>query len=88
MKIVSKIENYVTSRAKLHQIFSVLFAAFGLINLLVAIYMLYIKQIDAWYRQIYTNLLWFFIFQIYMGVIAAIAFSFIRKVAKDGQRLR
>lgn len=82
---MKKLESYVEKRAKLHQIFSVLFALFGFLNLLAAIYMLYIKHIDVWYRQIYANLLWFFIFQIYMGVVAAIAFSLIRKAQKGGQ---
>jgi len=85
MNIMNKLEKYVEKRARLHQIFSILFAAFGFVNLVVAIYMLYIKNIDVWYRAIYSNLLWFFVFQIYMGVIAAIAFSLIRKAKTHGQ---
>jgi len=79
MEIRKRLNAYIINLAKLHQIFSILFAVFGFINLLVAIYQLYIKKIDVWYREIYTNLLLFFIFQIYMGVIAAVAFSIIRK---------
>ena len=47
MDIKEKINAYIINRAKLHQILSILFAVFGLINLLVAIYQLYIKKIDV-----------------------------------------
>ena len=83
MPIMNKITDMIIKSSKIHQFLGILFAVFGLANLVVAIYQLFFNQsIHGWYREIYGNIACSSSYQIYMGLVAAIAFSKIRK-SKD-----
>jgi hypothetical protein len=70
--------------AKIHQILSILFVVFGFANLAVAIYQLFLNQsIHGWYREIYGNIACSSSYQIYMGIVAAVAFSKLRENKED-----
>jgi len=80
MTIMAKIIDLIIRSAKIHQIVSIFFAVFGLANLLIAIYQLFLNpSIHGWYREIYGNLAFSSSYQIYMGIVAAVAFSKLRK---------
>jgi hypothetical protein len=80
MKVVKNVTDMIIRSAKLHQIISIFFAVFGLINLLIGIYQLFFNQsIHGWYREIYGNLVCSSSYQVYMGIVAALTFSKLRK---------
>jgi hypothetical protein len=83
MKIAQKLENSVIKHARRYEIFCFFFILIGVVNVLVLINQLYLVNVNEWYRKLYTSLLWLFAFQVYMGVIAKVALSIIRKMRTD-----